>query len=101
MQFVASKENSQEFFSQSINSDQAELNGISYLDKFMEGWEKYYDFKKSADEKDAEDILSKMIHSIETDKKLTQSDNERLNHICWDIEFSLDPMRSAFIDLTK
>ncbi len=90
-----------EFFNQPTNSEHAELIGTDYLNEFMKKWLDYYDAKKNGDEKKAEDILSIMIHSIETNKPITDSDKYRINEICWEVMMSHEPMHRAFVNLLK
>lgn len=42
-----------------------------------------------------------MIHSFETDKPIDDSDVERLNQLCCEVEFSVghNPMKDAFVAL--
>ncbi len=98
--YVSSNKNYQEFFNKPTNAEQAEIDGLKYLNDFMSSWASYYDAKESGDEKKADNILSVMMHSIESPKLLTDLDKDRLNHLCWDIEFSKEPMRGAFLDMT-
>ena len=99
--FTTSKENIKEFFTQSINAHQAEIDGTIYLDEYLKKWETYYDNIRNGKKEKATEILSSMIHSIGSNKQIENLDNEQLNQLCWQIEFSLQnrTMQGSFIDL--
>jgi hypothetical protein len=100
--FTTSRDNVEEYFSQSTtNAEHAEESGGVYFNEYMQKWITYYDTVKVGEKDMATDILCSMIHSFETDKPMDNSDKERLNPICGEIEFSLynDSLRGAFIGL--
>lgn len=96
--FATSKENKQEFFTQSISHEQAEKSGAAYLDTYTKNWKVYYDAIKRGEKRTATDVICSMIHSVEKEGMLENSDKERLGQLCWQIEFSLtnNTMREAF-----
>ena len=99
--FATSKENIDEFFSEQVNSQQAEKIGAVYLKEFMDNWIIYFDAVKSNDKAKASDIICSMVYSTETNKPIVNSDKERLKQPCREIEFSLThgTMKDAFIEL--
>jgi hypothetical protein len=99
---ATTKEHGREFFSQQISSEQAKQSGAAYLKKCDEYWKKYYDYVANGDLGNTKDVLLSLIHSVESDTHLQESDKERLGQLCWQIEFSLahKTMREAFIALS-
>ena len=57
--------------------------------------------EESGDEKKADSVLSVMMHSIESSKPLTDFDKDRLNHLCWDIEFSKEPINKSTTNASR
>jgi hypothetical protein len=99
--FTTSKENIKEFFTQSINAEQAERDGAIYLDEYLKKWETYYDNIRDDNRQKATEILCSMIRSIGTNNQIKDSDEELINQLCWQIEYSLKnkTMQAAFIGL--
>ena len=99
--FTTSKESVKEFFGDITTSEQAETIGNTYLDEYSKKWDDYYDNIKNGNKEKAADILCSMIHSIGTDRQMEIADKERLNQLCWQLQFSLDngTMKGAFSDL--
>jgi hypothetical protein len=100
---ATTKEHGREFFNQQISPEQAKQSGAAYLKKCDEYWSKYYDYIVKEDLGNAKTLLLSLIHSVESDVHLQESDRERLGQLCWQIEFSLahKTMRDAFISLTS
>lgn len=99
--FTTSKESVKEFFGQITTAEQAEKTGSVYLDEYSKKWDTYYDNIGSDNKEKATDILCSMIHSIGTDRQMEIADKERLNQLCWQLQFSLDngTMKGTFSDL--
>ena len=99
--FANSKENQQDFFSTTTTPEQADKSAATYLNEYAKNWKQYDECLAKGDTKNATNILMQMIHSVEDDKHLIESDKERLGQLCWQIEFSLtnETMREAFISL--
>lgn len=96
--FTTHKDNTQEYFGGTMDSDEAENIGTIYARDFLNNWSKYHEAIKSNNTKEGYSIICTMVYSTETNETYNKSDTERLNELSWVIATFIPSMQKAFID---
>ena len=81
------------------NAQDSINNATSYLQEFLKHWSRWPELEKEGRNLEIIDLISSMIHTIESSVPASESDMRRLGELALQIDCRLPTMRGALIEL--
>jgi hypothetical protein len=94
-------ENPQEYFADSVNSQNSIPNATEHLHEFLKYWSRWPELEKEGKNTEMIELISSMIHTTESSVFAEKADLQRLGDLALEIDCQLPTMRRAFIELAN
>ena len=89
------------YFTDPTNIEQSIADTQRYFGEFLKEWSVWPPLETAGRSEDIQNLISRMIHTTESDADITDSDMQRLSELALDIDCRLPAMHGAFIELAN